>query len=92
MSEIIPIVLDNIEKLKKQIEDLEQENARLREALSYYANQKNWETPEEQGYTTKHAPHLSEGVSDMLNGDSEIIGSIEIGGKRAREALKGIEE
>lgn len=72
--------------------ELRQEVARLREALEFYADKRNWETPEEQGYTTKHAPHLSEGVADMLNGDSEIIGSIEIGGKRAREALERSEE
>jgi len=80
------------EQIKEVVQDnnrLEKENARLRGALEYYADKKNWETPEEQGYTTEHSPYLSEGVSDMLNGDSEIIGAIEIGGKRARQALKG---
>lgn len=74
---------------EKEIERLNQElettNRQLEESLKvieFYADEKNWQFPEEQGF---HVDDLSLGVKDMI----EEIDSRDddCGGKKAREFL-----
>ena len=63
------------------IKDLREENARYREALEFYANQNSW-----IGYHRDCTSILKDDVKAKAKEDGfDII----IGGRRAREALKG---
>jgi hypothetical protein len=56
------------------------------EALEFYGNKENWQTPEDQGF--EHHDSLSNDLADMIHEDDDK----ETGGKRAREALKKVGE
>ena len=73
-------------KQKTELEKLKEENARLRDALEFYANESNW-IPSSSNYTN---------ISDQIT-VSDVRGTNEektnfCGGSRAREALKGESE
>lgn len=86
------ILKENIERTKdtansffKTNKKLKQENFRLREALEFYAKNENW------------LCGFSDDTGDSISADDwEISSSITkrkyVGGKRARQALKGKEE
>jgi len=64
--------------------DLVYENQRLRDALMFYADKRNW--TEGFGYDLQWLTIRDDGTKEKKNGYSE-----EFGGKRARKAL-GMEE
>lgn len=66
---------------KQKIERLTEENKKLRECLSFYANENNWKTD-------------STGCWDIITTDDYDEQGYEfpIGGKRARQCLKELEE
>jgi len=68
------------EETKTEIERLKSENARLREALEFYASTSSW-----RGENGEDFKILFEDVSLPNNSSSYV------GGRRAREALKGKE-
>ena len=68
----------NLADKVSELERLKTENARLREALEFYASTSSW-----RGENGEHLRILFEDVSLPNNSSSYV------GGRRAREALKG---
>ena len=66
---------------------LKDENGLMREGLEFYGSDKNWQSPENQGYESIGL--TLEGLSDMIDNDDD---EKNCGGKRAREILKTINE
>lgn len=83
-------------KLKAQqevIDRLEKENKELKECAEFYGNPENWITRRESSWD-KTDPRRH-GDSELILGyrhpNTEWIGSVTVGGKRAREALAKME-
>lgn len=72
---------DKIYHLTRYLEQIEQDNERFREALEYYANEKNW-----YGIDKDRTDSIMKSDLEQLYGDTLH------GGKRARQALNGEEK
>lgn len=81
---------DSMDEINQYIRQLEQENARLREALEFYADIDSWHhmTTESIKYYVVDISDIGEGEFDNGNG----VDDCGVGGKRARQTLKGKEE
>jgi hypothetical protein len=58
---------------------------KMKAALEFYADENNWE------WTTQPSTYDGCGLSDLDRQKEIAVGYYQVGGKRAREALKGIE-
>ena len=81
--EIVDLGTDQI--VTEKITRLESRLKSARECIEFYGSEKNWQSPEDQGF--EHHDTLSNGLADMINEDDDG----ECGGKRAREFLRGLE-
>jgi len=72
-------------ELEKELEELKQENAKLREALEFYAYENNWPGVNDSHELMVRPIKWLRIVEDDIDTDS-------VGGKRARLALKQIKQ
>lgn len=87
--EVYKYMLDDLIEVEKELEALKQEDAKLREALEFYADIDSWHhlTTESIKYHKIDPSDIGDG--DFLKGETDDSG---VGGKRAREALKQTKE
>jgi hypothetical protein len=85
----VSVVKFNKELVRKEIEKLQAENKKLREALEYYANYDNWKFEDVAACVIymDGEPYPSHINGKAIRGFEEL----RVSGKRAREALKEVE-
>ena len=79
---------------RKEIEKLQEENKILREVLEFYADPEKWIFRREDTWSKVDPKWHGDGelIKKYKHPKTDWIGSVEVGGKRAREALAKVKE
>jgi uncharacterized Zn finger protein (UPF0148 family) len=81
------------EKLEKRIKELKQQNKKMREVLEFYANPEKWIKRNEESWRTSNPREFGddEMIMKYKHPNTDWVGTVRVGGKRARALLKELE-
>lgn len=85
-------IMDYIVGLEKNLLKVKEENERLKDALCFYADPENYIDRKKDSWDKKYPENDSEMIRNYNHPNTDWVGTIVVGGKKAREALSKIGE